>query len=180
MKGVAVADSSIDAFRHNAWATTKLLEFCHDLSERELDASDSTGTFGSIMDTLRHFVRAEGYYRFILSGSWPDWEWSPDETPGFDVLEERAKDNEQFWEEFLSAGVDPDKAVIQEGSDGKEYETTVGVVIAQILNHGNDHRSQISMMITQLGKEPPDLQAWAYADQTGRSAVRPTSTSKSG
>lgn len=180
MKGVAVADSSIDAFRHNAWATTTLLEFCKELSEKELDASDGTGTFGSIMETLRHFVRAEGYYRFLLSGSWPNWEWSPDETPGFDVLEERAKDNAQFWEEFLSAGVDPDKPVIQEGSDGKEYETTVGVVVAQILNHGNDHRSQISMMITQLGKEPPDLQAWAYADETGRSVIRQVPTSNSG
>jgi len=180
MKGAAVADSSIDAFRHNAWATTKLLEFCKGLSERELDASDSTGTFGSIMDTLRHFVTSEGYYRFLVSGSWPNWEWSRDETPGFDVLEERAKDNEQFWEGFLSSGVDPDAPVIQKESDGKENETTVGVIIAQILNHGNDHRSQVSMMITQLGKEPPDLQAWAYSEATGRSVVRPTSTSNSG
>ena len=179
MKGVAVADSSIDAFRHNAWATTTLLEFCKQLSDTELAASDSTGTFGSIMDTLRHFVTSEGYYRFLVSGSWPNWEWSPDETPGFDVLEERAKDNEQFWEEFLSSGVDPDAPVIQV-SEEKESETTVGVILAQILNHGNDHRSQVSMMITQLGKEPPDLQAWSYAEATGRYVLRQTSTSNPG
>jgi uncharacterized damage-inducible protein DinB len=168
----AAPNSSLDVFRHNAWATATLLGFCKDLTETELTASDNTGTFGSIIETLRHFVTAEGYYRFLVTGKYPNWEWSPDETPGFDVLEERAKDNAAFWEEFISGDVDPEATITIPEREGIHYETKAGVILAQVLNHGNDHRSQISMMITHLGKEPPDLQAWSYAEAVGRSWKR--------
>ncbi|MGH2811897.1 MAG: DinB family protein, partial [Actinomycetota bacterium] len=157
---------------HNAWATATLLDFCKELSDTELNELDSNGTYGSIIDTLRHFVTAEGYYRFLVSGEWPNWEWSPDEKPGLDVLEERAKDNRAFWERFLAEGVDPDATVNNRGPGDVEYETKLGVILAQVLNHGNDHRSQISGMITELRKSPPDLQAWSYARATGRSVPR--------
>lgn len=165
-------DSALDPFRHNAWATATLLEYCRGLSEKELDQSDSIGTFGTIIETLRHFVTAEGYYRFLVSGEWPNWEWTPDEQPGLEVLEERAKDNAAFWEEFLAGGVDPETTITNQGRGDEEHETKLGVILAQVLNHGNDHRSQVSMMITGLGKEPPDLQAWSYGQASGRSVPR--------
>lgn len=174
-----MANVLIDAFRHNAWATATLIDFCKGLSNTELESLDTTGVYGSIIDTLRHFVTAEGFYQFLVSGEWPSWDWSPDETPGLDVLEARAKDSAAFWEQFLARGVDTEATVLHKGADGTERETKVGAILAQVLNHGNDHRSQISMLITQLGKEPPDLQAWSYARAAGRSVPRTQTPSES-
>ena len=54
-------DGLVDAFRHNAWATREVLRACRGLTPDQLDAA-VTGTYGSIIATLRHIVRAEAAY----------------------------------------------------------------------------------------------------------------------
>ena len=41
------------------------------------------------------------------------------------------------------------------------------MLVIQALHHGNAHREQICVVLTGLGIEPPDIQAWAYAEATG-------------
>jgi uncharacterized damage-inducible protein DinB len=53
--------------------------------------------------------------------------------------------------------------------DDGTYEVNAGVVVAQALHHGNAHREQICAILTSLGMEPPDIQPWGFADETGRS-----------
>lgn len=169
-----MSDSSLDAFRHNAWATIELINFCKRLSDEELNASISTGTFGSIKDTLRHLVNSQGNYWFLVSGEWifHKWGWFEGENPSLDVLEERTKDSEAFWEEFLARGVDSDDTIHHRGPERTEYETKLGVVLAQALNHGNHHRAEITVMLAQLGNEAPDLSGYSYGEATGRRGPR--------
>lgn len=47
-----------DPVRHNAWATTQLLEFCRRLDEQTLHAS-VPGTYGTIIVPLRHIIYCE-------------------------------------------------------------------------------------------------------------------------
>ena len=57
-----------DSFSHNLWANVGILEQCADLTSEQLDAT-ITGAFGSIRDTLQHFVRSEqGYFYRIRTG----------------------------------------------------------------------------------------------------------------
>jgi uncharacterized damage-inducible protein DinB len=42
------------------------------------------------------------------------------------------------------------------------------MLVAQALNHGNEHRAQIYTILTTIGVEPPDLDAWSYGLATGR------------
>ena len=42
------------------------------------------------------------------------------------------------------------------------------VFVSQALHHGNAHREQICSILTSLGIEPPDVQAWGFAEATGR------------
>jgi uncharacterized damage-inducible protein DinB len=44
-----------DPVRHNAWATTQILEFCQGLDEQTLNAT-VPGTYGTIIATLRHII----------------------------------------------------------------------------------------------------------------------------
>ena len=50
-----------DAFEHHAWATRRLLDTCLALTPEQL-ATTVPGTFGSIVQTMRHLVSADASY----------------------------------------------------------------------------------------------------------------------
>ena len=50
-----------DAFRHHIWATERLINACSGLSPAQLNAP-CLGTYGSILDTLRHLVESDRSY----------------------------------------------------------------------------------------------------------------------
>src|SRR5918998_4589347 len=56
-----------DAFAHNAWATLQLLDACMALTDEQL-ATNVPGTYGSIIDTLRHLIGGDAGYLFVLTG----------------------------------------------------------------------------------------------------------------
>jgi uncharacterized damage-inducible protein DinB len=159
-------DGMLESFRHNTWATVGLLEFCEDLKPDQLEAR-SDGTYGSILSTLQHIVGAEGRYRFRLSGegSKPP---ADDEITDLAELRAKAEEHGRFWEELFSKPFDPDRVIIGKTSDLAEFEVCAGVIAAQCINHGNEHRSQIFTVLTTIGMEPPSLDGWAWGQATGR------------
>jgi uncharacterized damage-inducible protein DinB len=151
----------LEAFRHNSWATTHLLTFCRDLPEEQL-ASTTTGTFGSILETFNHFVGSEaGYLRRLAGSSAPAFEGGGD----LDRLLARVEELGRLWERFLSEPVDAEKVFVV---DDGENAVRAGVIVTQVLHHGNAHREQICSILTSAGIEPPDVQPWEYAWATGR------------
>ena len=60
-----------DAFRHHIWATIRLLDTCAALDEAQL-ATGVPGTYGSIIDTLRHLVDGDVFYLNVLRGGEPE------------------------------------------------------------------------------------------------------------
>jgi len=158
-----VNEALLEAFRHNGWATRQLLAACRGLSEEQL-TSPSTGTFGGILATFNHIVRSDGRYLRRMAGSAPSWVDS-DESADLDQLDARVEEAQQLWEQLLSEPVDAERVIlVGEGASG----VRAGVIVAQALHHGNAHREQICAILTGLGIEPPDVQAWGYALATGR------------
>jgi uncharacterized damage-inducible protein DinB len=45
-----MSEAILDAFRHNAWATRVLIEFCRGLDEKQL-TSGARGVYGSVIDS---------------------------------------------------------------------------------------------------------------------------------
>jgi uncharacterized damage-inducible protein DinB len=157
-----------EPLRHNSWATLRLLEACRALTPEQL-AATSPGTFGNVLATLQHVVAAEGFYQFLLAGHWPAWRWPADQPPGLDGLEAAAWDCAAFWEGFLRRPYDPDRRVeVRDPRDRQIHDVALGVILAQVLDHGTDHRSQVSTILTAIGVTPPRLDGWAYGQVRGR------------
>ncbi|MEO7912945.1 MAG: hypothetical protein ABIV47_25130, partial [Roseiflexaceae bacterium] len=79
-----------DPVRHNAWATTQLLEFCRGLDEQTLNAT-VPGTYGTIIATLRHIIYCEIDSLDRLLAREPSDPWQQlGKATGLDVLIERA------------------------------------------------------------------------------------------
>lgn len=157
-------DIVADAVRHNTWATRTLIGFCR---ERSLTADQlarpAPGAFGSILATLNHLVRSDASYLRCLLDRTPAWPF--EDEAGLDALASFAAGVEPLWEELLAGPIDAERVLtVDDGAN----EVHAGVFIAQALHHGTLHREQVCAALTTLGIEPPDLQAWEYAWDTGR------------
>jgi uncharacterized damage-inducible protein DinB len=153
-----------DPVRHNAWATTQILEFCCGLDEQTLNAS-VPGTYGTIIATLRHIIYCEIDFIDRLLGREPSNPWQMGETTGLDALIELAAQLATDWEVFLASDVDSERPLPPDEGD---EPIPAGIVIAVVLYHGSEHRGQICTILGALGHEPPDLTPWAYAFASGR------------
>jgi uncharacterized damage-inducible protein DinB len=158
----------LDAFRHNGWANKELLAACRGLSAESL-ALPAAASFGSIIATFNHIVNSDAGYVRRFSSSVPAWWVKRENTADLDQLHARMEETARLWEEVLAAPINAEQVLIL---DEGAYEAHAGVIIAQALHHGNAHREQICAILTGLGVEPPDIQAWAYADATGRGRDR--------
>jgi uncharacterized damage-inducible protein DinB len=163
-----------DAFAHHVWATVRLVDASLQLSPQQLETA-VPGTYGSIIETMRHLIGGDSWYLFDITG---DRARRIDQDQ-MDLTELRAamEADGTAWSAFLAQDLDPD-AVLKEvdEDDGYEREATIGIRLAQALHHGTDHRSQICTALTTLGVEPPGIDVWEFGLQAGRVLeVPPTS-----
>jgi uncharacterized damage-inducible protein DinB len=160
----------VDAFDHHAWATLRVIDACLPLSAEQL-ASTVPGTYGSIVDTVRHIVGADAGYLFALTGGrYPTVE---EDQMDLAALRSAMAGHEKAWGEVLAESHDPDITVTRRRDDGSESRAPLGIRLAQALDHGTDHRSQICTSLTALGIVPPEIDAWTFADQAGRLSETP-------
>jgi uncharacterized damage-inducible protein DinB len=159
-----------DALDHHTWATLRLIDACRVLTPEQL-GSPVPGTFGSILDTLRHTVAAEGGYLFALTGGAVA---EVDETAlDLDALAAAMAELGTAWPSVLEAAADPDQVVARPRDDGTRSLAPLGIRLAQVLHHGSDHRSQVCTALTLLGITPPEIDCWDFADTQGRLAAEP-------
>ncbi len=162
-----------DAFAHHVWATVQLIDACEALSEEQL-RTPVPGTYGSIIDTLRHLVDADTFYLAVVSGG-PEPR-DMDEDASLEEMRSLITSHGTAWMELLAGEIDPDVDVV-ELDNGQEFHVPMGIRLAQAVHHGTDHRSQICTALTAVGVTPPDIDVWAFAEATGRQRVVAPTTS---
>ena len=155
-----------DAFRHHIWATEQVLDACASLTPEQLEVP-VPGTYGSIIETLRHIVQADSFYLTIFTDGRVEL-IEKEAKLGVDELRSRFSTFGAEYETLLASDPDPDADLIERGGDGSEFHSKMGLRLAQVVHHGSDHRSQICTALTGLGVTPPDIDLWAYGDATGR------------
>lgn len=164
-------DGLIDGFRHNTWSTRQVLLVCQDLTPSQLDAT-ALGTYGSIIESLRHLVASEAGYCARLTGEDISWNRRDAELANLADLAARVDDLDACWERFLATPFDAERTFIVDWQDGGQRDVPAGVYLAQALHHGTDHRSQICTILTSIGVDPPGLGLWEYAEATNRARPR--------
>lgn len=161
-----------DAFGHHAWATTRLLSACLPLTDEQL-ATLVPGTFGTVIDTLRHLVGADCSYLWVLTGG-EVHRLDDEDTADVARLLAVSEGCGPAWERLLSRDLDPAAYVVRHRDDGISSGAPLGIRLAQVVHHGTDHRSQACTALTVLGIEPPEIDVWSWADSQGRLWERPT------
>ena len=154
-----------DAMAHHIWATERLIDACDALTPEQL-GTPAPGTYGPILDTLRHLVSTDGWYLTFFR----DWTNLVEENGEATLAELRSAitANGAAWMELLSGDLDGERDIVEHG-DGWDFHSPLGFRLAQVVHHGTDHRSQVCTALTSLGVEPPAIDVWAYGEATNRS-----------
>jgi uncharacterized damage-inducible protein DinB len=153
-----------DAFGHHVWATLRLIDVCMELDDEQL-ATNVPGTYGSILDTMRHLVGADAWYLFVMTNERvPNID---EEKMGLPELRAAMEGYEAEWSRLLAEDPDPSFVIVRRHEDGSETHAPMGIRLAQVVHHGTDHRSQICTALTTLGIEPPGIDVWDYGVSRG-------------
>jgi uncharacterized damage-inducible protein DinB len=151
------AESLLAFVRYHAWANDKILTTTADLSDEELRKPDVLD-LGSAFQTLRHLVDVDWSWRqFCLGNDVGDtYVWDH----GF-VLDDLPEIHAFCLEEDtrLRSFVESlDVAALNEPwGTHPDFMRPRWVVVAHIVSHGTQHRSEVARYLTECGHSPGDL-----------------------
>ena len=150
-------------YAHNHWANLRLVDICAALSAAEIETT-SPGAYGTIQETLQHIAQSERSYFARISTGQPYN--GPDEpTLSLAQIREILQVTGQGLIEW-AARIGADETVTVNWL-GTPREVPKSIIMAQVLDHAIEHRTQIQTILTQLGLESPDLQPWVFFDEQG-------------
>lgn len=153
-----------DAFGHHVWATMRVIDACADLSDEQLAASP-VGTYGTILETLRHLVGGDVFYLDVLG----ERRAEPFDEDGADLAALRAVmvEDGAAWERVIGGDIDAAADVVEIEPNGAVTHATLGIRLAQAIHHGTDHRSQICTALSVQGIAAPAIDVWDYGESVG-------------
>jgi uncharacterized damage-inducible protein DinB len=152
-----------DAFRHHVWATIRVLDACDALDERQLGTT-VPGTYGTILDTLRHIVDGDVFYLDVLLDRREPWD---KDTADIATMRTIMEGHDAVWKALIARDLDHDADVVEHEASGYDTHAPLGIRLAQALYHGTDHRSQVCTALTTIGIQPPEVEVWELARSDG-------------
>lgn len=149
----------IDFIRYNNWANAQVIAACEQLTAEQRRAS-AAGSYGSIHATLGHLISAEASYVRRLTGDAPQPPFQWTDPPSIADLAAYAP---SVAAALLDAAQRiPPTHIVHEEEDGLFVDYQARVLFIQVINHGVEHRTNITTILSSLGLEAPEVDGWAY------------------
>jgi uncharacterized damage-inducible protein DinB len=148
-----------DLIRYHARSNTQILDTIASLIDEDFEQRAALD-HGSVAETLRHMVVVDNSWREFLLGNDVDDPYEWEVPPLSDLSSIRS-----FWAEETGrladhvegmAGGDFDRTYSWK-SDGMTTEATLSMIVAHIVNHGTQHRSELARHLTERGSSPGDM-----------------------
>lgn len=149
---------------YNRWANLQLIDACSALTPEQL-ASSAPGTYGSIYDTLKHIIQAESRYYRRLTGITLDPPFSWEDAPQLSEIRPYAEQVSSALAE-AAEGMQVSDSFPRDWDDadweGRSSRYKSVALLIQVVNHGVEHRTNITTILAQQGIESPSLDGWEY------------------
>ena len=149
----------LEFIRYNNWANAQVLAACQTLTAEQLAAA-APGTYGNIRDTLRHIIRAEADYIGRMTGDRPQPSFKWEDGP---AVADIAAFASQVAEALLDAAQRiPPTQMVHEEEDGLFMDYQARHLFIQTVNHGIEHRTNITTILSSLGFPALEVDGWGY------------------
>lgn len=158
-----------NVFRHHRWSNQVLIEFLSRLPAHQLDLT-APGAYGSAIDTIRHLISSDADYVRIIPDT-PEALQCAQDGPfdGWDELRAVAESADTTLVAYVD-GICGDMFFI-DVDEGEAFELSRSMLLAQIIHHAIEHRSQIRTTLSAHGIEPPELSVWAWRSSEEGEAI---------
>lgn len=145
-------------YRYNSWANKRILDAAAKITNKQFLASDSY-PHGGLRGTLTHTLFAEWVWRQRWEGKSPTERITPEEFPTLDALRIRWQEEEKALDDFRKNLTDEKLNLPCQYKNlrGEPLENILWHVMAHLVNHGTQHRSEAAAMLTELGCSPGDI-----------------------
>ena len=149
---------------YSAWANQKLSKAAAQLSPGQFTAS-CPANYGNLRRIFVHMLVAhQVWLSRCRDGCTPTAFPADDVFPDFVSFEKYLRIEEAAWRDYLDALSDKDvqRSVVYTTSRGETFSTPLWQIVAHLVNHTTQHRSEAAEVLTQQGYSPGDLDLIRY------------------
>jgi uncharacterized damage-inducible protein DinB len=149
----------VEFIRYNTWANQQLLAVCQNLDDTQ-QLTKIPGAYGSIRETFGHLLFAEADYIGRITGTRPQPPFKWEDGP---TLAQMAAFAGPLGEAFLDVVQRvPSTQNVHEEEDGFTMDYTARQLYMQVVNHGIEHRTNVTTLLNSLGIAVPEIDGWGY------------------
>ena len=154
-------------YKYNQWANARILNAAASLTPEQFAASASF-PHGGLRGTLVHALFAEWIWRRRWEGTSPTQRFNPADFPTVESLRARWLEEEGQLMNFVSAVTDErlNSQFDYRNTSGTPFRQVLWQVMAHVVNHGTQHRSEAAALLTDLGYSPGDLDLITFLIET--------------
>lgn len=148
-----------ELFDYNAWANARILAAAAGISA-EAFAAPTRFPRGTLRDCLLHVLNAARFHLGQWEGGPPRPALRAADIPDVAALAAQVARDEAEMRAFLATLTNADldrPQTIKFGGDYADVTAPLWKLMAHIVNHGTQHRSDAAQMLTELGHSPGDL-----------------------
>ncbi len=146
-------------FDYDDWANNRILDTAASLTDEEYAAA-TFANGASLHNTLAHIHEAQQVWRLRCQhGISPSVLVAGENISSLAALREIWKSERAAMRWYLASLSDADLAgtITYTNTKGQSFENTLWQILAHVINHGTQHRSEAAMLLTDLGYSPRDL-----------------------
>lgn len=156
----------VTLFDYSDWANHRIADAAGRLTEEQRHARPFA--IDSIHTTLAHLVATDWLWRQRRQGQSPATVPQATDFPTFDALRARWDEEQAAMRAYLATltDADLDRSVTYRTMSGQTWTQPVWQILAQMLNHATQHRSEVAAMLTEMGASPGNLDFFVYLRET--------------
>ncbi|MEW6402437.1 MAG: DinB family protein [Chloroflexota bacterium] len=150
-------------YDYNAWANARIMNAAANLTQEQFIANASF-PHGGLRGTLTHALFAEWIWRRRWEGESPTQWIHSEDFPDFQSLRARWQEEEAKLMAFV-AGVTEEalgSTFDYKTTKGEPRQNILWQVMAHVVNHGTQHRSEAAALLTNYGCSPGDIDLIVY------------------
>ena len=153
----------ITLYRYNQWSTARILNCAAKVTQEQFLAPASF-PHGGLRSTLVHALFAEWIWRNRWEGTSPTIRLKPEDFPDFESLRVRWMEEEGKLMAFVDGLTDEklNSKISYKSTKGEPCERVLWQMMAHVVNHGTQHKTEAAAMLTEFGHSPGDIDMIYY------------------
>jgi uncharacterized damage-inducible protein DinB len=151
-------DDILTLYTYNRWANARILNASAQLTAEQF-LTPASFSHGGLRGTLVHILYAEWIWRRRWEGHSPVAWLQAEDFPTFEALRAQWNTEEQALMQFIENVSDEalNDTIEYRRTDGGPRENILWHLMAHLVNHGTQHRSEAAAMLTDLKHSPGDI-----------------------